>query len=344
MTEADGRSTLREIARKAASLSAALPDGSFGGDAEAEPIRTGGSDRSFFRVVEGGRSAVLLVDRSAEFDYYISIGRFLRECGVPVPEFYGVDGEERTVLMEDLGSVHLEEALRTADGETMLSLYRSALALLARLQTDVTGAMMERKLLAERRFDRDVLLGETDYFRSQFIEGYCPVHLDEGWERERGRLADFLSRQRPLFMHRDFQSRNILVQRGELRLVDFQTAHRGPGLYDAASLLRDPYHPLLGDTAHTLAGELYLLLRDEGSLPETTRDEFLEGFVLAGIQRNLQALAAFVKLGTVKGKREFLESIPPGLDLLERGIDESGGFPSMKRMVTAVRENLEKGK
>ena len=344
MTEADGRSTLREIARKAASLSAALPDGSFGGDAEAEPIRTGGSDRSFFRVVEGGRSAVLLVDRSAEFDYYISIGRFLRECGVPVPEFYGVDGEERTVLMEDLGSVHLEEALRTADGETVLSLYRSALALLARLQTDVTGAMMERKLLAERRFDRDVLLGETDYFRSQFIEGYCPVHLDEGWERERGRLADFLSRQRPLFMHRDFQSRNILVQRGKLRLVDFQTAHRGPGLYDAASLLKDPYHALSRGTRKTLLMEFYYRLTEVGRESGSSFESYTERFVLAGIQRNLQAQAAYAYLGSVKGKKEFLASIEPALELLEEGLSETGEFPSIESSVRSIREKLAERK
>ena len=341
--EAGRPASSREIARKAAALSAEMPDGGFSTDAAAEPITTGGSDRSFYRVSESGKSAVLLVDMSAEFEYYISLGGFLHGCGVGVPEFYGVDKDERAVLMEDLGSIHLEEALRSANEDERLSLYRKALALLATLQSEVTGSMLERGLLAERRFDRDVLIGETDYFRDQFIEGYCPVPLDEGWEDERIQLAEFLGRERPVFMHRDFQSRNILVQRGELRLVDFQTAHRGPGLYDTASLLRDPYHPLSGETAHMLVDELFDRLRGIGALSETGHEEFREGFVLAGIQRNLQALAAFVKLGTVKGKREFLESIPAGLDLLEAGIDESGRFPSMKRMVTAVREKLEKG-
>lgn len=337
------RVSLREIARKAAALSAEMPNGGLGASAVAEPIKGGGSDRRFFRVSEGGKSAVLLVDLSAEFEYYISIGRFLRRCGVGVPEFYGVDRDEGTVLMEDLGSIHLEDALRASNEEEGLALYRKALALLATLQSGVTGSMQEKGLLTERRFDRDLLIGETDYFRGTFIEGFCPVPLDAGWERERALLADFLCRQRPVFMHRDFQSRNILVQRGELRLVDFQTAHRGPGLYDAASLLRDPYHPLPAETARMFVEELFEALRETGALPGTGHEEFREGFVLAGIQRNLQALAAFVKLGTVKGKRKFLESIPSGLDLLEAGIDESGRFPSMKLMVTAVREKLEKG-
>ena len=332
-----------EIVRKAVALSTGMPEGGFSADAVALPITGGGSDRNFYRIDEGGKSAVLLVDRSEEFAHYISIGRFLRECGVGVPAFYGTDERERTVLMEDLGSIHLEEALRGANEEKELSLYRMAIELLSTLQSEVTGRMMEAGLLESRSFDREVLVGETDYFRDQFIEGYCPISLGEGWERERGFLADFLSRQRPVFMHRDFQSRNILVRRGELRLIDFQTAHRGPGLYDTASLLRDPYHPLASETARRLTGELHDRLRDEGVLPATGLDEFHEGFIFAGIQRNLQALAAFVKLGKVKGK-EFLESIPAGLDLLEAGIDESGLFPSMKCMVIAIREKLEKGK
>jgi len=341
--EANKSAPSREILRKAVALSAGMPEGAFSSDAVALPITGGGSDRNFFRINEGGKSAVLLVDRSAEFASYISIGRFLRECGVGVPEFYGMDETEQTVLMEDLGSIHLEEALRGANEQEELSLYRMALELLATLQSVVTGRMLEAGLLESRSFDKEALIGETDYFRDQFIENYCPVPLGGGWERERTLLADFLSRQRPVFMHRDFQSRNILVREGKLRLVDFQTAHRGPGLYDTASLLRDPYHPLPGGTARILVGELYGRLRDEGAPPAGGLDEFREGFVLAGIQRNLQALAAFVKLGKVQGKKEFLESIPAGLDLLEAGIDESGRFPSMKRMVIAIRDKLEKG-
>lgn len=331
-----------EIARSAAALSVDMPGGRLGPDAVAAPIRRGGSDRAFFRISEGGRSAVLLVDRSPEFEYYVSIGRFLRDAGVGVPEFYGMNEETGMILMEDLGSTHLEDALRGADEKRELALYRSAIALLVRLQTRVTERMMETRMLESRTFDREVLIGETDYFRAQFIDHYCSVELGDGWEGERNLLAELISRQPAVFMHRDLQCRNILLKDGELRLIDFQTAHRGPMLYDAASLLRDPYHPLPAEKTHTLAGELYDLLREEG-FAITSRERFREDFVIAGIQRNLQALAAFVKLGTVKGKREFLDSIPAGLDLLEAGIDESGRFPSLKGMVTDIREKLEKG-
>ena len=158
-----------EIVRMAIALSSGMPEGAFGADTAALPITGGGSDREFYRISEGGKSAVLLVDRSEEFSSYISIGRFLRECGIGVPEFYGLDESERMVLMEDLGSIHLEEALRRANTEEELSLYHKAIELLATLQSNVTGRMLESALLENRKFDRETLIGETNYFRDQFI-------------------------------------------------------------------------------------------------------------------------------------------------------------------------------
>jgi aminoglycoside/choline kinase family phosphotransferase len=331
-----------EIVSAAIALSRAMPEGAFGEGVRTHPISAGGSDRAFYRISEGERTAVLLVDGSGELGAYLSIGRFLRNCGIAVPEIYGVDEQSEVLLMEDLGSLHLEEALRHANTDDEHSLYRDCIGILVSLETTVTEEMFEQGLLAGRRFGRETLLGETEYFRDEFIGRFCAVTLGEDWERERNSLAELLARQPAVFMHRDFQSRNMLLKEGKLRLIDFQTAHRGPGLYDAASLLKDPYHPLSPAKRRMFLAELYEQLRERGGT-EQSFDAFHEAFVLAGIQRNLQALAAFVRLGLVKGKREFLDSIPAGLDLLEEGIDESGRFPSMKRMAGAIRERLEKG-
>ena len=43
------------------------------------------------------------------------------------------------------------------------------------------------------------------------------------------------------FLHRDFQSRNLFITSGRLRVIDFQGGRLGPLGYDVASLLIDPY-------------------------------------------------------------------------------------------------------
>lgn len=316
-----------------------------GFDFSADPVLAaeGGSDRRFIRLGNGERSAVVLSQPGGgwELDSYVEIGRFLLRYGIPVPEIYAHDGERGIVLMEDLGAMHLESALRTASAAETEDLYRRALGVLADLETAVTAAMRREGLLAQRAFDRATLLGETDYFRREFIEGFCPVPVPGAWEKERVYLADTLAREEPVFMHRDFQCRNIMIKNGRLRIIDFQTAYRGPGLYDAASLLKDPYHPLPAAARGPLLEEFHAKLRDRGARRDESFETFHAAFTTAGIQRNLQALAAFAKLGLRKGKRKFLDSIPNGLDLLEEGVRESGRFPGIEAMVRAIRERSD---
>jgi len=323
-----------------------MPGGSLSPDSRVTVLDGGGSDRFFIRIQDGARSAVALVQPGApeEFSSYLRIGRFLQENGIGVPRFYAFDENAGILVMEDLGGVDLETALRGAGPEEELSFYREGMQILFELQTAVTSALGTGAPPALKKFDEATLLGETGYFAAEFVPRFCPAGLPDGWERERRVLAAKLSTQIPVFMHRDFQSRNLLVKEGRLRVIDFQTAHIGPGLYDTASFLKDPYHTLFTGTRRTLLMELFYRLKDIGRATEPGFDDYYETFLMAGIQRNLQALAAFARLGIGKGKTRFLESILPGLDSLEEGVDESGSFPAIGAMARDARKSLRDGR
>jgi aminoglycoside/choline kinase family phosphotransferase len=310
--------------------------------ATLSPIAGGGSNREFFRLAGPSRTAVVLRESGVarEIDSYVEIARLLARHGVGAPEIYAVDRERGFVLMEDLGDVHLEDALRTASSAEASSLYSRSLDILVALETSVTDSLASEGMLVDRVFDEKTLLGETEYFMREFIEGFCPVPVPGSWEEERRFLAATLARERRVFMHRDFQSRNIMLKDARLRVIDFQTAHRGPGLYDAASLLKDAYHPVSAAERRTLLEAFHTKLRSRGAPEERRFGEFYKAFTIAGVQRNLQALAAFVKLGKRMGKPRFLDSIPSGIDLLEEGVRESRALPGLEAMVAAIRERM----
>jgi aminoglycoside/choline kinase family phosphotransferase len=318
-----------------------MPGGGFSDRATVSVITGGGSDRHFLRVEEEGISAVVLVHPGGgiEFERYVMIGDFLRENGVAVPAFYTVH-KGGAVVMEDLGDMHLVDALEGADQQAELAFYRDCIDMIFRLQSTVTAAEKESNILGGMLFSKEVLLGETEYFTREFVENYAGAYIPKGLDEERGELASELASHPPVFMHRDFQSRNIMVKDGTLRLVDFQTAHRGPGMYDLASLLKDPYHPVESGTRKTLLMELYYRFTENGPEPEGGFEAFSDRFVLAGIQRNMQALAAFSFLGLKKGKKEFLEFIRPGIGLLEEGLTESGRFPVTSSLVSRIKEKI----
>lgn len=334
---------LRErLLRLAGDPGAVIPGGPFGPDAVLTPVAGGGSDRGFYRIAEPPRSAIILHEPqgAGELARYTSIGDFLREEGIPVPAFFAIDEAAGLLLMEDLGDRRLEDELEGLDAAGELSFYRECVDILFRLQTTVTERMYADGFLADRLFGVDLLLGETDYFEREIVRALAGLEPSAEWHGERRRLAEAVASQPAVFMHRDFQSRNIMVRDGRPRIVDFQTAYRGPALYDAAALLRDPYHPLQPGTRRTLLMELFYRLSERGRAPGGGFEGFCEQFTLAGLQRNMQSLAAFAFLGREKGKTGFLRSIGPGLDLLEEGLAESGRFPAAASLVARIRERI----
>ena len=94
-----------------------------------------------------------------------------------------------------------------------------------------------------RTLDRGQLRWETDYFRTRFLAGHLGLDAAavETLADEFAALNAAVAAQPRVLMHRDFQSRNILLQDGRVRLVDVQGMRLGPLGYDAASLLWDPY-------------------------------------------------------------------------------------------------------
>ncbi|MFO7914361.1 MAG: phosphotransferase [Candidatus Krumholzibacteriales bacterium] len=331
---------IAELVAYALERTSTVPGGPLNPNARAVPFTDGGSKRYFLRLSDGERSVVALIEPSdrAELQRYCQIGTFLRENGIGVPEIYTFDRERGILLMEDLGDCTLEKLWIRGNG--IITIYRSCLDLLCRLQTEVTEKTGRGQCPSLNIFGKEEFMEETDYFEREFMGRFKPDISVPDWEREREQLAEKLSALPRVFMHRDFQSRNIIIRQGQPRLIDFQASFLGPSFYDAASLLKDPYVSLPPATGQELLEYYYRALSERNADNGLNFDEFTELFTIAGIQRNLQALAAYAKLGFGDGRTEFLRSIHPALVLLERGAGENGSYPAIQGMASSFLNRI----
>lgn len=302
-----------------------------------ELMKGDGSQRRFYRLHTAGGSVVAIIappDGLPEAASYLYLARHLGARGVPVPQVCGALGEGRCICVEDLGDTHLEDvALRASTAETEAA-YRRVLELLAHMQLAGAEGLEAGRLYQGAHFDREVMLEkEARYFLERFLNGYLRLGL--AWEE----LApDFLALAEAacaprgdLFLHRDFQSRNIMVRSGSFFFVDFQSGRFGPRAYDAASLLIDPYTRLPQGLQERLL-EHFASLVGEG-LPE-----FRRGYVALALQRNLQVLGAFGFLGLVRGKTEFLRHIPAATATLGRLLADpcAPPLPRLRRLAARL--------
>ena len=282
-----------------------------------EPLHGDGSERIFYRVSDRKASLVLIWspledDRFPnENDSYVYMGKYLLEKGIPVPEIYGYSRAEGFTLLEDLGSVHLQDLVLSAD-ERLVAFYGQAIELLLRIQTKATEDLDTSYCFDGPVYDQPFIIRrELAYFRWSFLEGALELEIDADYlEDDFSLLASRAgeSRSRSFFLHRDFQSRNLMVKGALLYLVDFQGARLGPPQYDLASLLLDPYVQL------SESFQRELLASHSKNLSELTGmsiDEFMDKFPHVALCRNLQVLGAFAFLTKIKGRSHFAQYIMP---------------------------------
>jgi len=293
-----------------------------------EPVPGDGSKRRFWRAGWAGSEERFIVmanpplDRSArrENEAYIRIGDHLKSKGVPIPRIYLSNPEEGWVIMEDMGKRSLQEVVE--ESKNPLPIYRKVVRELLHLQLKGGVNFNVEWCCQTARYDQTVMLrDESHYFRDAFLGTY--MGFNEDWselEISFGHLAAMASKARSgFFLYRDFQSRNILVHKGRIGLVDWQGGRLGPLGYDLASLLIDPYTALSSHLQEKIYHfYLSLLAKSNPDLLENVETTY----PYLSLQRNLQILGAFAYLSKVQGKAYFEDYIPGALINLSRVLDE----------------------
>lgn len=314
----------------------------------SEPVRVealaaDGSERRFFRVRCLARHGVVLIsprqkqDGIDENDSYFAIGNHLYQRQVPVPRIFWADLNRGYFLLEDLGDFHLQTVAR-ARGRDLSRVYRRAVRLLVGLHRKAADGFKADYCFDTPVYDPAfVYQRELEYFRERFLNGFLGLEIGpEDLRPDFEHLAEAAGQTScSHVIHRDFQSRNILVCARELRIIDFQGMRFGPPAYDLASLLIDPYvgiSPRLEQSA--LA---WYWRRARGFLGGSFRD-FRDGYGVLRLCRNLQILGAYGYLGLVKGKPHFLRYIPQAWRQLRYWISHvmGGRYPALRKLVMRV--------
>lgn len=271
------------------------------------------SARRFFRVhfsrKNGGKTVVLVVfpDEGGEEEVarYGQMAEELGGAGLPVPKVERNNPQEGYMIIEDCGDELLQHAIRESDP---LPLYQQAIDLIVRMQERVSPETAE----INPPFDEEKFTWELDFFLTHTLEGYYGAEIGAS---ARAAFQDFfraicrevLSQPRT-FCHRDYHSRNLLLEDGKLRIVDFQDGRLGPYTYDLVSLLEDPYAGLEDELREQLRAYYYVIR--PRALKAIFSDDFKRDYDMMSLQRLLKAAGTFGYMFMEKGKRWYVEYLP----------------------------------
>lgn len=244
---------------------------------------------------------------------FIHVAQLFGSSGVNVPKILAQDLAQGFLLLSDLGDTTFLTALN-ADLSQADELYRQALKALVQLQK-----ASQPNVLPD--YDRERLLNEM----MLFPQWYLGVHYQYTLTDEQtaaltkvfNALLDNNTAQTPVWVHRDFHSRNLMLVEGARDdvavnpgIIDFQDAVYGPITYDAVSLLRDAYIEWPEDQQIDWLARYWEMARAAGLAVPDTFDVFYRDFEFMGLQRHLKVLGIFARLYHRDGKSGYLKDLP----------------------------------
>jgi len=275
---------------------------------------------------------------------FLNILSHLSKAGVSVPRLYYYDQAAGLLYLEDFGDITLSEACRDAGSVDLEARYKQAIDTLVLLQSTATSPADPKCLAFHRSFDVPLLMWEFDHFLEYGIvarrgkpmcaDDYLPIR------DEFENIAELLAGQPRVFVHRDYHSRNLMVDGERLGVIDFQDALMGPATYDLASLLRDAYIELDEALIDRLI-DCYLDRLTPHRQVWANREVFRRLFDFTSIQRNLKAAGRFVYIDRVKGNPNFLADIPRVLNYVKRNLQKYPELDRLRKHLTPYVPELE---
>jgi len=297
-------------------------------------ITSDGSTRLFVRVRRGAEKLILAAPAArtetelAEANAAVTIGRHLYEKGGAVPQIHCFDVQSGMLLFEDLGDTRLYDIVsggdnsETVSDELIRKWYRKVIDALQVLQVEGKAGFCREWCWDTPEYDQAVMLEkESGYFLRAFWRGLLGQPDIPGVQEEFADIARVAAESgAEYFLHRDCQSRNIMITGDEIHFIDFQGGRLGPLGYDLASLLIDPYVGLSHDMQAEFVAYYQQGLFDRWGLADA---RFRTNYQFLALQRNLQIIGAFAFLSTVRQKIFFRRFLQPALNGLLARLEDS---------------------
>jgi aminoglycoside/choline kinase family phosphotransferase len=270
--------------------------------------------RSYWRGTRAGGATVIVMDSPPDKEDvrpWLRMRDLLEAGGVRVPRVLARDVDAGFLLLEDLGGPTLLQVIDAGNADAW---FDAALDQLLKLQAIACPANLPA-------YDEPLLARELRLFDEWFLTRHLGVTLDcddlERLDLVYRRLINAALVQPQVLVHRDFMPRNLMpLPGGDVAVLDFQDAVRGPIAYDALSLFKDAFLSWPDARVDGWLARYHARALDAG-LPVPSLARFQRDADLIGVQRHLKVMGIFARLHHRDAKPKYLADAPRFLAYLD---------------------------
>lgn len=320
------------------------------------PIQPDGSNRKIWRLRSESDSFILIYNPNPETSdngltenhSYLYIRRYLEETGAPVPGLISANIKNGWIVVEDLGDVKLQKVVKASPSRNEISrLYKTIIRELINIQKEGGNSFDQNEVHNPHYSPEFARKREFEYFIDSFIRDYMGAEKAGQNQALLEEVEDILNNAFGgsaffCFMHRDFQSRNIMLHNERPYFIDFQGGRLGLPQYDIASLLLDPYVQLDPELRADL---LNYYMQEWTRLDPALAADLSRRYQFVSVLRAMQILGAFGHLITKKKRAFFKPYLRPAADnllvLLASG-DQLKPYKHLKKLAEDMTSHLDR--
>lgn len=318
----------------------------------------GEKSQDFYSLPQSGSARKNFVGNSSEKRYIITENENIPEnesffyfsevftaLHLNTPKIFKISEDRKIYVQDFLGKTTLSEIIESEGlTERTKSLVKQTLEKLFHLQTSTEDKIDYSKTFEYENYDEFPVTNDLFYFKS-FIADILeiPYHKSTLLKELKNLTSEITNCGPKGLMIRDFQARNIMVNdHDEVFFIDYQSAMKGPLMYDVISFLFQAKANFPDDFRKEMLSSYFSLWNDGNSVKKLKNS-------VKSIQliRFMQVLGAYGFRGLIQRKPHFISSIDKGIENLEELANSWDGmehYPELKKLITALKSNSVKNK
>lgn len=293
-----------------------------------------GSSRVNFFAKADKKFIITYNENIAENESFLYYSKIFSDLKLNTPAIFAVSEDRKMYIQEYLGENTLSDII-TKEGlsENVKNLVQQSLEKLYQLQIATQDKINFKKAFEYESYDELPVIHDLYYFKNFVADVLELEYHKSALLKEFKKIAVLIESLEPKgLMIRDFQSRNIMVnQLNKASFIDYQSAMKGPFMYDVISFLFQAKANFPEDFKNEMLN--FYIHQFES---ETTKQDLKKSIKPLQLMRFLQVLGAYGFRGLIQRKTHFISSIEKGIENITTFADSwenMKNYPELKKVI-----------
>ncbi|UKB79377.1 aminoglycoside phosphotransferase family protein [Chryseobacterium sp. MEBOG07] len=307
--------------------------------------QSGSARVNFLATVTSEKYIITYNENIPENESFLYYSKIFSELSLNTPTILAVSEDRKMYIQEFLGQHTLSEVIAKEQlSPTVRSLVKQTLEKLFRMQIQTQGKIDFSRTFEYESYDELPVIHDLYYFKN-FVADVLELEYNKSTLlKEFKKIVILIENiETKGIMIRDFQARNIMVdEKNEVSFIDYQSAMKGPLMYDVISFLFQAKANFPEDFKQEML-DFYI---QQFENPET-RIQLRNAVMPIQMMRFLQVLGAYGFRGLIQRKQHFMTSLEKGIQNITQFADsweQMNNYPELKKVIQQLTSERTKQK